>query len=142
MRLMRYINLFGKISHVSTTDCFIYNNTIYFAVPKSLVYRAVGKHGENIKKLSELLRRKIRIISIKKIYDLDKEQRKADLIRDFVKEIVFPVEFNSYNFKEGVFSISGARESKAILIGRNRSREKELSEILQRTWGIKEFKVI
>ena len=63
MQLMRYINLFRKVCHVSTTNCFVYNNVIIFAVPKMQVYRAIGRGGENMKKLGLILRKKIKIIS-------------------------------------------------------------------------------
>ncbi len=55
MQLMRYINLFGKICRISTTNCFVYNNTIFFGVDKRDVSQAIGKAGINIKKLSETL---------------------------------------------------------------------------------------
>ena len=142
MQLMRYINLFERISRVSTLNCFVYNNTIYFAVPKSLVRQAIGRGGENIKMLSETLRRKIRVVSLIKSEGANlEESAKAKVIGEFVKEVVAPVELSSFEFQDGVFSVSGTRESKAILIGRNRVKEQELSEVLQRTFGIKEFKV-
>lgn len=58
MKLMRYINLFEKISHVSTTSCFVYNNIIIFGVPSAMVSKAIGKQGENMKKLGMRLGRK------------------------------------------------------------------------------------
>ena len=48
MQLMRYINLFSRISKVSTTKCFTYNNQIIFAVPKDKVSMAIGKGAENV----------------------------------------------------------------------------------------------
>lgn len=145
MQLMRYINLFGKISRVSTTDCFVYNNTIYFAVPRPLMMQAIGKAGINVKRISEVLRRKIKIISMPKKDVFEKEDnpsQRVEALKNFVQEIVSPIEFTNFEFKDGIVNISGTRESKAILIGRDRSREKELAEVLERTFGVKEFKII
>lgn len=50
MQFIRYINLLEKVSGVSTTNCFMYNNTLYFAVPKSKFQKAVGPRGANVKK--------------------------------------------------------------------------------------------
>lgn len=137
MQVMRYINLFEKISGISTTNCFVYNNTIYFAVPKKSMIQAIGKNGANVKRVSEILSRKIRIVAMP-----EENSNNANSIRNFIMEIVAPVEITSFDLKDNIAFVSGDRESKAIIIGRDRSKEKELSEVLQRTIGLKDFKVI
>ena len=110
-----------------------------------MVMPAVGQNGSNVKRISEVLRRRIRVISMprKEVFEkVDNIKEKEDALREFVREVVEPVEFTTFEFKDGNVFLSGARESKAILIGRDRSKEKELSEVLQRTFGVKEFKVI
>lgn len=139
MQLMRYINLFERVSRVSTTDCFVYNNTIYFAVPKKLVMSAVGRNGENVKHIAETLGKKIKIVAMPNEADLDKD--KFNSVKNFLTEVVAPVEFTGFDLVDGVATLSGSRESKAILIGRDRVKEKELAEVLERTFGIKEFKI-
>ncbi len=138
MQVMRYINLFGRISRVSTTNCFVYNNTIYFAVPKNQVMFAVGRNGENVKQLSEVLRRKIRIVA-----EPNEGGDRIHALKKFIEEVVAPVEFTSLDLNnDGVLVLSGEREAKAMLIGRDRSKEKELAEVLERNFGVKEFKII
>jgi transcription antitermination factor NusA-like protein len=110
-----------------------------------LVFQAIGKGGENVKYISNTLRKKIKVISMpsKEAFDSEtSDTKKIAELREFIKEIVAPVEITSVDFKEGVLTISGSRESKAILIGRDRSREKELAEVLERTFGVKEFKIL
>ena len=123
MQFMRYINLFRKISKISTTNCFVYNHTIIFAVPKRFVSIAIGKNGANMKKIGEILRKKIKVVEMPE----DKE-----MVKKFVKEIVEPITFNKIELKNNVVMISAGRQSKAALIGRGRQREKELSEILHK----------
>tara|TARA_Y100000310_G_C20377817_1_gene666583 strand:+ start:185 stop:610 length:426 start_codon:yes stop_codon:yes gene_type:complete len=134
MQLMRYINLFSRISKVHTTKVFVYNNVIVFAVPKPLVSKAVGKDGANVKKLGETLRRKIKVISIAN------EESKEDIER-FVSDVVSPVTFNKIEFKDGGVVVSAGRQSKAALIGRGRVREKELSEVLRNFFKIKGVRI-
>ena len=71
MQLMRYINLFAKASGVQTTECFVYNNAIYFAVPDFMMSKALGRDAINVKRISEVLSRKIRIVPLNNKADLD-----------------------------------------------------------------------
>ena len=85
MQLMRYINLFGRTTKISTTKVFYYNNQIIFAVPKSKVSMAIGKGACNIKKMSETLRKKIRVVVMPKVDD-------DEGICKFVEDVVSPIE--------------------------------------------------
>jgi transcription antitermination factor NusA-like protein len=144
MQFMRYINLFGRISKVSTTDCFVYNGAIYFAVPKPLVMQAVGKNGMNVKRLSETLRKRIKVISMpsKDKFNTGSDVDKKNILKSFIEEVVAPVDFESLEYNEGVVSISGTREQKAMMIGRDRVRQNELQDILSRTFSVKELKFV
>ena len=48
MQHLRYLNLFYKITKVSTSFCFNYNNMILFCVPKRFISQAIGKNLENL----------------------------------------------------------------------------------------------
>jgi NusA-like KH domain protein len=132
MKLMRYINLFGKISGVSTTNCFVYNNTIVFAVPKLLVSRAVGKDGANVRRIGEVFRRKIKVVP----------EANEEKMEEFISGIVSPFNFNKVDVKEGTVTLNAGRQNKAALIGRNRIREKELEDILKSFFNIKKLIII
>ncbi len=134
MQLMRYINLFSKVSKVSTTKCFVYNNQIIFAVPSSKVSLAIGKNAVNVKRLRDILRKKIKVVAMP-----DCEDR--DGIGKFVEDVVDPVEFNKVEVKENSLTITAGRQSKAALIGRGRQREKELAEVLKNFFGIIKFRI-
>jgi len=133
MQSMRYINLFEKISNVSTTKCFVYNNVIIFAVPKYLIAKAIGKDGENVRKISEILSRKIKVIQAV-------DERK-DIFK-FVSDIVEPVTFNKIEVKDNCVSISAGKQSKAALIGRNRTREQELEDILKKFFDVDRVRIV
>ena len=62
-------------------------------------------------------------------------------ISEFVKSVINPIEFNSIEVKDNSVVVSAGRQSKAALIGRNRSREKEMSDILKNLFGVGKFRV-
>ena len=134
MQMMRYINLFGKISGVPTTRCFNYNNQIVFVVPPSKVSMAIGKGAVNVRKLRDILRRNIRVIAMP-----SKDNPRE--IGKFVGDVVEPLEFNSVDVKEDIVTINAGKQSKAALIGRNRIREKELGEVIKSYFGIDKLRI-
>lgn len=134
MQLMRYINLFARTTKVSTTKVFMYNNQIVYAVPKSKVSTAIGKSAVNVKKLSDILRKKIKIVVMPAVED------RAGIAK-FIEDVVSPVEFNKVDIKDGSVVITAGRQSKAALIGRNRIREKEMAEVLKNFFHIVKFKI-
>lgn len=134
MQLMRYINLFSRTTNVSTMNVFLYNNQIVFAVPKNKVSLAIGKGAVNIKRMSETLRKKIRVIAMPKVDD-------EEGIKKFVEEAVAPIEFNGVEVKKDMVVINAGRQSKAALIGRNRIREKELKDVLKDFFGVRDLKI-
>ncbi len=128
MQTMRYINLLDRESRVKTSKCFVYNNAIYFAVPRDKVSRAIGPDASNVKKLQEKIGRRIKII------------REAEGIGDaerFIQDVVRPTKFKSLEVKEGSAIITaGNNQNKATLIGRNKRRLEELHKIIKDTFGI------
>ncbi len=132
MKLMRYINLLDRTSHVKTRKCFVYNNVIVFAVPRSMMSQAIGPGASNVRRIQEQLGRRIRIVS---------EPRGIEDAPEFVKEVVSPIKFKSLELKEGAFVLNAGSTSKAALIGRNKKRLEELKEIILNNFGI-ELKIV
>ncbi|MEK6800673.1 MAG: hypothetical protein AABY10_05395 [Nanoarchaeota archaeon] len=133
MKAMRYINLLDKISHVKTNKCFLHNNSIFFAVNKKEVSKAIGVGAINTRKMQERIGKKIKII------------REAEGIQDVkrvIEDIVSPVKFKSLEIKENSLFISaGNNQSKASLIGRNRRRYEELKKIVHDLFNL-DLKII
>ena len=134
MKLMRYINLFSKISRVSTTNCFVYNGQIVFAVPKDKVSMAIGKDASNVKQIRNILGKKIKVVTMP-----DKEDKEG--IGEFIKAVIEPVEFNKVEVKDNIITITAGRQNKAALIGRNRTREKELGDAIKNFFNIPRIKI-
>ncbi len=134
MQTMRYMNLLFRVAHVKATKCFVYNNTIYFAVSPKLFSHALGPENRNVKIISEQLGKRIRII----------RDVKEDVsgVSKFIESVVSPVSFVSLEIQDSVFILTaGSRERAATLIGRNKSRLDELSNVLESYFG-KALKII
>jgi transcription antitermination factor NusA-like protein len=109
-----------------------YNKTLIFAVPKNLLNKALGEQGRNIKKMSEILGTKVKIIpSPRGIHD----------VKPFIENIIKPVTFKSLDVKGNEMIITAGSQSKAMLIGRNKQRLIELQRIVKDYFG-KELKII
>ena len=135
MQFMRYLNLFSRITGVQTTVCFVYNTIIVFGVKERDMSLAIGRGAENVKRISEILRRKIKIVG------MPSGNGPKD-IEHFIKEVVAPLSFTKFDFQNGIVTLSGSMQNKAGLIGRNSVRLKELEEILKRYFDVSELKVI
>ena len=120
MQDMRYLNLFERITGVTTRFCFKYNENIVFCVPRSLISRAIGEGGRNIRKLSEILGKRIRVIATPHgISDSE----------NFIRTIISPLTIKDFRLRENEI-IAGGGKNKAALIGRNKRRLLEMQKIV------------
>jgi len=132
MKLMRYINLLDRVSHVRTRKCFVYNNVIVFAVPRMMMSQAIGPAAANVRRLQEQLGKRIRIVI---------EPKGIEDASEFVRNVVSPIKFKSLEIKNGIFVLNAGSLSKAALIGRNKKRLEELQEIVRNNFGL-DLKII
>lgn len=128
MQFMRYVNLFNRVTRISTNHCFEYNNAIVFAVPRRLVSRALGHDNVNLRRLNQVIGRKVKIVAI--------PYGRED-IENFVSVITYPVRFKAIEIKDDGAVISAGPQSKAILIGRNKVRLNEMQNVLGQYFGVK-----
>ena len=128
MQSIRYINLFSKITNIRCNNCFEYNNTIIFAVPRNFVMKAIGINNQNLENLNKIIGKKIKIVAI--------PNGKED-IEGFVSIITRPIRFKAIEIKGDQAIISAGLESKASLIGKNKTRLSEMENILGQYFGIK-----
>lgn len=128
MQYIRYANLFNKVTRIRSNHCFEYNNAIVFAIPRNLVSKAIGPENKNLKKLSYVLGRKVKIVAIPK---------SIEDIENFVSVITYPIKFKAIEIKDGVAVINVANQFKAALIGRQRNRLNEMTDIIDQYFGVK-----
>jgi hypothetical protein len=132
MQDMRYLNMFGRTTKISTRHFFSYNMTMFFCVPKRLVSKAIGPNGKNAKKLTEIFNKKVKIIPLpESISDAE----------TFIHSIIEPVSFKSITIDEKEIIITAGSQNKAALLGRNKRRLIELQKI-SKTYLRRELKII
>ena len=128
---MRYLNLFEKMTGVSTRYCFKYNDFVVFCVPRHLVSMAIGENGRNVKRMSEVLRKRIKVITAPDgIYHA----------KQFIEAIISPLRFKDLNISENEIILT-AGSNKAALIGRNKRRFLEMQKIIHDYFG-KDFRIV
>ncbi len=132
MQFIRYANMFNRVTRIRTNHCFEYNNAIVFAVPRKLVSRAIGPDNQNLKRLNQIIRRKIKIVAI--------PNGKED-IENFVSVITYPVKFKNIEIKDGNAIINAGSQTKAILIGRGKCRLNEMQKVLEQYFGVKKVMI-
>lgn len=126
------MNLFEKVIRIKVRYCFEYNSSIIFIVNPINVARAIGEDGENVKKLSNIIKKKVKIIAL---------PTRANM-GNFIKSIIYPVRFRKLSVKNNEIIISAGPQAKALLIGRAGIRLEELQNILQRHFAIKKIKIV
>lgn len=131
MQNMRYLNLFEKITGIQTRFCFEYNNFLMFCVPRPMISRAIGEKGKNIKKLNDILGKRIKIVPA------PRDSGDAELL---IKSIVNPVTIKNVEVAENEIIVNAGR-NKAALIGRNKRRMIEMEKVTKGFFG-KEFRVV
>lgn len=132
MQHMRYINLFEKITRISTRFCFKYNETIFFCVPKALMSKAIGKEAINIRKISRILNKKIKVVAA---------PNGIDDLKIFIQSLVDPLVFKDVEVIGDEVILTASSQSKAALIGRFKRRLLEMQGIVSNFFG-KEFRIV
>lgn len=127
-----HLNLFSQVTRINTRFCIKYNNAIIFGVPKSFLNKAVGEGGKNLKRLSESLGKRVRIIAL---------PRGIEDAKGFLLTIVKPLTFKDFEIKGNEIIITAGIQNKAALIGREKRRLLELQKIAEDFFG-KELKII
>lgn len=132
MKDMRYLNLFGRTTGISTRHVLKYNEGLVFCVPKSMISRALGQNVRNIRKISEILGKRIRVIPT---------PQGIEHAKQFIEAIVAPVNFKDLEVKTNEIVLTAGKQSKAALLGRGKRRLMEMQHIIKNFFG-KEFRII
>jgi NusA-like KH domain protein len=132
MQDLRHLNLFRKITKIETRYCFSYNEILMFCVPKHDISRALGRNGENLKKMSDILKKRVRIVPI---------PRGIEDAKSFIQSVIAPVSFKEMEITPDEIIVNAGSENKAALLGRNKRRLNEMKEIVKDFFKV-EYKII
>lgn len=127
--LMKIISLFESLTATKLKDC-ISNDKLIFIAEKDQIGKAIGKNGANIKRLENILKRKIRIVEF------------DENVVQFVKNLIYPINAKSIEESDSVITITGHdTKSKGILIGRDRQNINNTMNIVKRYFDVKDVKI-
>ncbi|MEK6906210.1 MAG: hypothetical protein AABW81_01160 [Nanoarchaeota archaeon] len=133
MQTIRHLNLFENVTRVNTRFCLKYDNGIIFCVPKSLVLKAVGRDGENIRKISMITKRRVKIIA---------KPRGIEDVKYFIGSVISPITFKNIDVRGNEIIITaGGIQNKAALLGRNKQRFLDLQRVV-RDFFEKELRIV
>lgn len=132
IKRIQYMNAFERITKVKAKACFNYNTTVVFVVPKPLMTKTIGKEAENVKKLAMKIGHKVKIVAA--------PTSKAD-IETFIRAIVFPHKIKGISLENNKLTIHISPKIKALIIGKGKTRLRELAEVLNRFFRIREVQV-
>jgi len=132
MQSIRYLNLFGKITKINTRYCFRYNEALIFGVPKNLISKAIGENAGNLKQISKIVGKRIKVVAI---------PRDVKDAKYFISSVVSPVTFKELEITPEEIILTAGSSNKAALIGRNKRRFFEMQRIVRDFFG-REFRII
>lgn len=131
--MMGVMALFDKITRVPLKDCFEDKNQLLtFVVDFQDIGKAIGKNAVYVRRLEQLLKRRVRIMGFH-----------PDL-QECLKNIISPLRVSSIELQEGILLLkSDDRKTKSLLIGRNAQNLRNIEEIVKRYFQyIIEVKVV
>ena len=124
---IRAIALFEKVTDVHVKDCIISPHSLYFLVSHDSMGAAIGKNGENIRRLRKLSGRHVKIFA----YSSSPEE--------FIRNIIPTV--RSVNIENGSATVSVPQEDKLTVIGKGGENINAIRDIMKRHFNITVFKL-
>lgn len=130
--LIQAIALFEKVTGTTVRDLIVdRTSSLVFVVEQHEAGRAIGRGGSTLRRLQELLKRKIKIVE----FDPD--------ITQFVRNLLYPLRVKAVRLDGDVVVIEGTdRENRALVIGKDRQNLRQYEEIVRRHFAVSELKVV
>ncbi len=132
MQDLRYLNLFSRITGIDTRYFFEYNNMLVFCVPRRLIKKALGQNAENLKKMSGITGKRIRVVA---------QPEGIEDVKRFIEMITNPITFNGLEVTPDEIILNAGKMNKAILIGREKKRLNEMKKIVKDFFK-REFRIV
>jgi N utilization substance protein A len=131
--MIRTINLFESITDVEARHAIIKEDEAYFVVPEGKAGMAIGKGGKVVQKVQDQLGREI------KIYEY------SDNLGKFINNLV-PTDLRGVDITEEdgkkTVEIDVPNDNKGRVVGKDGQKIDSIREILARTHGVDEVKVV
>jgi N utilization substance protein A len=117
--LIQKINFFEKLTKVKVKDVFRFDS-LWIIVGFGGIGKAIGKKGANIKKFSELVNERVKIIEFNKEPTM------------FLRNIMMPLKLEKVQMIDGKIEIETDRKTKGLLMGKNQKNLKDYSKVFNK----------
>ncbi len=129
INLMNFISLFENLTRAKVKDC-ISGEPLIFVVGEGELSKAIGKKAGNLRKIENLLRKKVRIIEF------------SDDVEIFVKNVIAPLKAENITKEDGVVVITDPiSQVRGKIIGRDSKNLNKYKEIVSRYFDIEDIVV-
>ena len=127
---LKIMNLVEQLSGVTPKDVIFEEMRVTFLIPADSIARCIGKGGVVVKKLENLLKKKIRFIE----YSTD--------LKQFIRNVVYPLELQDIVQDDAKITLHAANhQMRGLLIGRSAMNLRSTEMIVKRHFPISEIKV-
>jgi len=118
-------SLFERITGVKVKDCFQDSDMLYFIVAPGTIGKAVGKGGENIKKIQLKMDKRVKVIEYR------------DDIIHFVRSVIYPITAEEIVQEDNtVFIRDSHKKTKSLLIGRDGKNLQIINRAVKRFFNV------
>lgn len=125
-----YLNLFSSLTNINAKDCFFKDSKLVFVVKEGDIGKAVGREGSNINKIKKIFKKDIKVIEF------------SEDITKFVRNLIYPIQAqNIYKEDETVYIEAENNITKGKIYGRNRENLKNIKEIVDKYFKIRDIKI-
>lgn len=131
--ILKYMKLFENITGTRLKDCFEdKKGVINFFVDERMAGKAIGKNGLNVRRISEALNRKIRIVAY------------SDDLKTFLNNLLFPNIVEDIEINDSIVILRDRDfQKKSRIIGSKASNLRNYEYIVQRFFPyVEEIKVV
>ena len=130
INLMKFISFFENLTRAKVKDCIDSGSSLIFVVQKGEIGKAIGKNASNIKRIENMLKRKVRIIE----FDED--------VTKFVRNVLAPIKVEEVELVDSKVIIrDNNMKTKGMIIGLDASNLKKHKEIVSRYFPIEDIVV-
>jgi len=130
VNIMKYMSLFETLTQTKLKDCII-NDKVIFIVEENQIGKAIGKKGINVKKIENILKKKIKIAEFN------------SNVLQFIQNFIYPLKVKDIKEENKIVTIIGPdTKTKGLLIGRDAKNLNNLKSIVKRYFDIDDIKVI
>jgi len=128
--IMKYMQLFENLTRAKLKDC-IADDKLIFIVEENEIGKAIGKGGSNVRRLEDLLKKKIKIAE----FNPD--------IKQFIRNFIMPLQAKDITEENNIVTITGPdTKTKGLLIGREGKNLENLKDIVKRYFSVEDIKVV